>query len=308
MMQEKLETVGMIGLGQMGLPIAKNLVASGFRLRVYNRTPAKVVSLLALGAEQALAPEDAAPSGGLLLSMVSDDAALEAVCTHKLAEHLGAGGVHISMSTVAPITSARLAQLHASYGATYVAAPVFGRPDAAAARKLWVIVAGPAAAKARARPVFSAISQGVHDVGEKPEAANVVKLAGNFVAYAALESMAEAAALGEKNGVPRAALLSVLTQTLFSTPVYQTFARRIIEANFEQAEFTARLGLKDMLLARSAAEQSDAPMPILDLLCERYNEALADGHSDADATVLASSVARSANLTWWNGAKAPKQP
>lgn len=298
----------MIGLGQMGLPIAKNLLAAGYNLRVYNRTAIKVVSLLALGAEHALTPEKAAPSGGFLLSMVSDDAALEAVCTHKLAERLGADGIHISMSTVAPATSARLAKMHASFGATYIAAPVFGRPDAAIARKLWVIMAGTETAKARARPILEAISQSVHDVGQEPEMANVVKLAGNFVAYAALESIAEAAALGEKNGVSRAALLNVLTQTLFNTPVYRTFSQRIIDGDFERADFTAQLGLKDMLLAKNAAEQSETPMPVLDLLCERYKGALTDGDGSADATVLASGVGRSANLMWWKARNSPKAP
>ncbi len=296
--REKIATVGFIGLGQMGLPIAKNLLASGFALRVYNRTQGKAAPLLEMGAEQASEPEDVVSRGGIVLSMVSDDAALKAVSTDGFAERLGEDGVHISMSTVKPATSAQLAAMHARYGTAYVAAPVFGRPEAAAAKMLWVCVAGPTEAKRRVRPILDAIGQGVHDLGEQPEAANVVKLAGNFVAYAALEAIAEASALGEKNGVSRAALLGMLTQTLFNVPVYRAFSRRIIDANFERADFTAQLCLKDMLLAHDVAGQSGTPMPTLELLCERYRLALAKGRGNADATVLALSIAENADLTW----------
>lgn len=292
------ETIGFIGTGQMGLPMAHALLDTGYELRVYNRSGDKIEPLVRRGAHRAATPEAVAEPGGLVLSMLADEAAVHAVAGEGLAAALGSGGVHIGSSTLAPATTASLARMHAEHGAAYLAAPVFGRPDAAAARKLWVLLAGPAAAKERARPLLNALGQGIHDFGETAEAASTAKLAGNFLAYAAAEAMAEASAFAEKQGVPRNVLLEMVTSTLFTGPVYEGFAQRIAAGEFDSASFAARLGYKDMRAAWESASDADAPMPLLDLLCERFEAAIAKGRGEADATVLARESAETAGLSW----------
>ena len=211
-------TLGFIGVGKLGLPVAENLLAGGFSLRVYNRTAEKVTGLVAKGATAAASPVETAVGSGMVVSILADDQAVLQVATDDFCEALGAG-VHISMSTVSPVTSRALAERHARFGGRFVAAPVFGRPEAAAAKKLWICTSGAAASKEAARPVFDAIGQGVFDFGEEVGAANVVKTAGTLLLTAAIEAMAEASAMAEKNGVPRADLLKMLTATIFNCPI-----------------------------------------------------------------------------------------
>ncbi|HEY2107516.1 MAG TPA: NAD(P)-dependent oxidoreductase, partial [Candidatus Binataceae bacterium] len=182
---------GFIGLGSMGLPMAENLLAAGFTLRVFNRTASKAQPLVAKGAVLASRHGDAAAPGGIVLTMLADDAAVESIVMGEggLAARLAPGGIHVSMSTIAPSTARRLAQFHAERGSIYVASPVFGRPDAAAARQLVICTSGPAAAKERVRPLQEIIGHAIYDYGEEPAAANVVKVAGNFLIAAAIEAM-----------------------------------------------------------------------------------------------------------------------
>ena len=194
------ETMGFIGLGNMGEPIAANLIAAGHALHVYNRTASKATPLVAKGATLAKAPADVASPGGIVFTMVADDRAIDELCLWpgSFVEKLGPGGIHISLSTIAPATARRLAEHHAKHDVEYVASPVFGRPEAAAAKRLWVCTSGPAAAKARVRPLFEAIGQGIFDFGEDSGAANVVKLCGNFLVASTVEALAEMLVAGGK--------------------------------------------------------------------------------------------------------------
>ncbi|HWE96631.1 MAG TPA: NAD(P)-dependent oxidoreductase [Tepidisphaeraceae bacterium] len=292
------EPIGFIGLGHMGLPIAHNLLSAGFPLRVYNRSAGKAKPLIEAGATLVTSPAEVATPGGIIITMLADDVALESVATDDLANALGRGGVHISMSTVSPETNAKLEDRFARSGAAVIAAPVFGRPEAAGAGKLWVCTSGPTAPKQRVKPVLDVVGQGVFDFGTKVGSANVVKLAGNFMLTAATEAMAEASALAEKNGIPRESLLKMLTQTLFNCPVYNGYAARIIDADFEKVGFALPLALKDMLLARQTATSTHAPMPYLDILCDRYISAIAKGRSGLDASAVAQGAAEDAGLKW----------
>src|SRR5258708_24731396 len=208
------ETVGFIGLGGMGLAMATNLLKAGFDLLVYNRTAEKARPLLENGARLARSPAEAVEPGGVVVTMVSDDRALEEVTlgANGLLDRLG-DGIHLSMSTIAPRTARRLAGLHRERGAGYVASPVFGKPQVAAEAKLWVVTSGDAAARARVRPLQEAMSRGVYDFGEDPGAANAIKLAGNFLLGAAIEAMAEALTLAQKHGVPRQQTYEFLSPT-----------------------------------------------------------------------------------------------
>jgi len=292
------ETLGFIGLGKLGSAIASNLLNAGFPLRVYNRTVEKTKPLVENGATLAPLPQNAGVKGGVLISVVSDDRALEGISSDEVLRALGPGGLHISMSTVSPDTSRSLAKRHASMGVSFLAAPVFGRPEAAAARKLWICNSGPADAKTRAKPIFDAISQGVFDFGQDVGAANVVKLAGNFLLTAAIEAMAEASALAEKNGIRRADLLNMFTSTLFNCPIYVNYSKRLIDADFENAGFTIPLILKDMRLVQQTAFQSQSPMPLVNLFCDRYLTLLAKGKANLDASALALGATEDAGLKW----------
>lgn len=292
------EEIGFIGVGSMGLPIARNLIAAGYTLRVYNRTASKAEPLAAAGAQVVAQPAEVATPGGIVVTMVADDHALESVVLGDdgIVDRLGPDGVHVSMSTVAPATAARLAEEHQKRGSSYVAAPVFGRPDAAAAKKLWVTISGPQAAKERARPMLEAIGQGIFDFGETPSAANVVKLAGNFLIVAAMEALAEALTLAEKNEVSRTDMMAMLGQTLFSSPIYQNYGKMIAEKRHTPVGFQMALGLKDVNLVLQTAGDATMPMPLASLLHDRLITGLAKGRSGMDWSALSLSVLEDAGL------------
>ncbi|MGE5275921.1 MAG: NAD(P)-dependent oxidoreductase [Acidobacteriota bacterium] len=292
------ETVGFIGLGAMGLPIAGNLRAAGYPLRVHNRTMEKAKPLLARGAEPASSPAEAAPPGGIVFTMVSDDAALSSIVeSPHFLERLGAGGVHVSMSTVAPKTARDLARRHAQAGSVYLAAPVFGRPDAAAAKLLWICLSGAAAARERARPLLSAIGQRTVEFGDDPGAANVVKLCGNFLIASSIEMMAEAWTLAEKNAIAPAEIAKFFSETLFAAPVFKNYGAAVAEKRYSPPGFRLALGLKDVELVLGAARESKAPMPIASLLRDRLLAAVARGRGDLDWSALGIGAAEDAGLS-----------
>jgi 3-hydroxyisobutyrate dehydrogenase-like beta-hydroxyacid dehydrogenase len=290
--------IGFIGLGAMGTPMAVNLTAAGYKLRVYNRTASKADALVATGAIRVERPGDAAQTGGVAITMLADDAALEQVTLGAggLAERLGAGGIHISMSTVAPATTRRLAEHHAACGNSIIAAPVFGRPDAAKAKRLWVLASGPATQKAAIRPLLEAMGQAIFDFGEEPGAANVAKLVGNFLIAANLEAMSEAFAMAEKQGVERAAVADMLAKTLFACPIYQGYGKAIAEKRFTPVGFRMPLGLKDVELALKTAAEVTMGLPIASLVRDRFLASLAKGRAEMDWSAIALSVLDDAGL------------
>jgi len=200
------------------------------------------------------------------------------------------------MSTVSPATAERMTNLHAQHGATYVAAPVFGRPDAAAAGKLWICVAGVPAAKQRILPILQALGQGIFDFGERPRDANVVKISGNFLIGSALEAMSEALTLAEKNGLDRNKVIDMFGQTLFACTIYQNYGKIIAEKHYTPVGFEMRLGLKDLNLALDNAEQVKMPMPFADIVHDRFLSGVAKGRGTADWTALAQLVSEDAGI------------
>ena len=261
------DTIGFLGLGLLGLPVATNLLDAGHPLRVYNRTASKADALVVRGAERAARPADAVTPGGIVVSLLWDDAALESVVTSEdFLSRLAPGGVHVSMSTVLPETARRLAALHQEHGCAYVEAPIFGRPEAAVARKLWIPVAGPQAAIARVRPLLEAMgAQGIFDFGEGIGAATTVKLAGNFLIVSAARSLHEALALAEKSGVDPGAVVEMLTTTLFTAPIYQSYGKMIAA---KMPVTPSEIPRKDLGLFTRTASQVDAPTPLASRLHE----------------------------------------
>jgi 3-hydroxyisobutyrate dehydrogenase-like beta-hydroxyacid dehydrogenase len=290
---------GFIGLGQMGLPIALNLLESGHRpLRVYNRTAAKAEKLVEKGATLVASPAEVVAPGSIIFTMLADDRALEDVvlADEEFLRRLGPDGVHVSMSTIAPMTARRLAQLHQEHASTYLGAPVFGRPEAAAARQLWLCLSGPAQAKARVEPILRHLGQAVYDFGEDPAAAHVAKLAGNFLIAAAMEAVAEAVVLAEKNGVNRVKVIDMLAETLFACPVYRNYGKTIAERRSGPVGFKLSLGRKDLDLVVQAAAACQTPMPLANLVRDRLISGVAKGRGDMDWSALALGVAEDAGL------------
>ncbi|MBV9689589.1 MAG: NAD(P)-dependent oxidoreductase [Ktedonobacteraceae bacterium] len=291
------EMIGFLGLGNMGQAMANSLLQAGYVLTVYNRTASKAQQLLAQGAHLAHQPAAAVTTGGVVVSMVANDQALEEIVRSPgFLEQLGSGGIHLSMSTVSPTTARRLAELHAEHGSTYVAAPVFGRPEAAASQDLWICVAGPREARERVQPVLKALGRGTFEFGEDPGAANIVKLCGNFLILSAMEAMAEALTLAEKSGLDRSAVIEMLTQTSFSAPVYQTYGKMIAQKRHTPAGFRQHLGLKDVNLVREVADQESLPMPLASLLHDRLLAGIAKGRGEMDWSALALDVLEDAGL------------
>lgn len=292
------ETLGFIGLGNMGEPIAANLIQAGYAVRVYNRTASKAAPLIQKGASLALASADVATPGGIVFTMLANDDAVEEVClpTGSFVERLGAGGIHISLSTISPATARRLAEHHKKYQVDYVASPVFGRPPAVAARTAWLCTSGSIAAKTRVKPVLEATSQAIFDFGDDPGGANVVKLCGNFLIASAMESLAEAFALARKNGIDPNSVADFFGKTLFACPVYQGYGKLINARQYEPAGFRLVLGLKDINLALQTAASSAVPMPVASLLRDRWLTGVAKGRGDMDWSVIALGVAEDAGL------------
>ena len=290
--------IGFIGLGRMGAAIAANLVKAQHEVAVWNRSADKAKPLLETGATLAKSPKEAAAGKAIVFTMLADDPALEAVLhgDDGILAGLPAGALHVSMSTIAVATADRVSALHAEHRQHYLSAPVFGRPEAAAAAKLFIVAAGAAQDIATATPLFEAIGQRIFQVGEKPSAANLVKLCGNFMILSAVETMAEAMTLAEKGGVPKAKLFEVITGTLFDAPVYRTYGAMLVEERFHPAGFAAPLGLKDMRLVGQAAEAQRVAMPLLSLLRDHLLETLAKEGEDIDWSGIGRTVARNAGL------------
>lgn len=288
--------VGFIGLGHMGTPIALNLLRASHRLVVYNRTRSKAESLAARGAQIAERITDTC-RGEVLITMLSDDAAVEDIMFGQgCLSALGRNSIHVSMSTISVALSDRLTEAHDQAGQAYVAAPVFGRPDAAAAAKLFIVAGGADAALPRCHPLFNAIGQKTFVIGAKPSDANVVKLAGNFLVASVLEGLGETFALVRKSGIDPHRYLEIITSSLFSAPVYKTYGSIIVDQKYSTDGFKMSLALKDMRLALAAADAKTVPMPAASLVKDHLLEGVAQGHGDTDWSSLAQLCARNAGL------------
>jgi 3-hydroxyisobutyrate dehydrogenase-like beta-hydroxyacid dehydrogenase len=279
--------VGFIGLGNMGAPMAANLIKAGHELTVYNRTPARAQPLVDQGARYAANVADAC-RGEVVITMLSDDSALEAVAfgDSGITQALPAGAVHISSSTISVALSEKLTAAHTEKRQKFVSAPVFGRPEAAAAAKLFVAAAGADDAVDFCMPLFNAIGQRTFRFGQKPSSANLVKISGNFLIASVLESLGEVMALVGKAGLDQRQYLDFLTSTMFVAPLYKTYGSLIIEKKFRPAGFAAPLGLKDVRLALSAGEMLRVPLPMASLLRDRFLALLARGGESLDWSAI----------------------
>ncbi len=289
---------GFIGLGRMGSAMAANLLKHGHEVTVFNRSPERRRALLELGAHEAMTVADAC-RGDTVITMLADDPAVAEVvlADDGVVGKLPMGAIHISMSTISIALSKALAQAHAASGQGFVAAPVFGRPEMAAAAGLFIVAAGAPAALEACQPLFAAMGQKTLPIGTDPAAANLVKLSGNFLLAAAIEALGEAIALVGKAGVNRQSYVDLLTSTIFPAPAYGTYGGLIAEGRFEPAAFTASLGYKDIRLTLAAADSLRVPMPLGGLLHHRFLRLLAQGGEHLDWAAIGGLAAQDAGAT-----------
>ena len=294
--------IAFIGLGNMGMPMARNLMRAGHEMVLYNRTASRADELKKAGGKVAATPGEAAAGAEVVITMLADDAAVESVVfgadtgSNGLLATLKPGAIHLSMSTISVELAQRLLQAHNSKGQRFVSAPVFGRPEAAAQGKLFIVAAGPSAILKTCEPLLASMGQKTFVVSENPPAANVVKLSGNFLIASVIEGLAEATALVRKYGIDPQTYLDVLTGSLFGAPVYSTYGSRIAKDNFEPVGFRMPLGLKDIRLTLSAAEKAAVPMPFASLIRDQMVSAMARGLHDSDWSAFARVAAENAGL------------
>ena len=282
--------IGFIGLGNLGAPIAANILESGHELYVYNRTASKTKEFTDKGATACSTIKELTAACAVIVTMVSDDKALQSISEGPdgLIKNMQPDGIHISMSTILPLTADNLAKQHTQNGSHYLAAPVFGRPDAARARKLNFVVSGEAALRQQFEQLLKdAGGAGVWDFGDIITAANTVKLCGNFTIAAAMEAIGESAALASRSGIDAQKMWAFFSQTIFNTPLYQNYSKIIVNRQFEPAAFTMTLGLKDINLVLSQASQVQHKMPLANLLQHNMQQVIEKQNPDMDWSAVA---------------------
>jgi 3-hydroxyisobutyrate dehydrogenase-like beta-hydroxyacid dehydrogenase len=289
--------VGFMGLGLMGRGMAGRLLEAGHELIVHNRTAAAGEPLRARGAAMAASPLDLL-GAEVVISMLADDNAVEPMCIGSgFASAMKPGCLHVNMATVSLRMAKRLTALHRAAGSEYVAAPVFGRPAAAEKGQLDIIAGGTAAALKRCEPLFAAMGKHVFIAGAEPAAANIVKIARNYMLAAAVESMSEAFALVRKSGVDARAFYELVTTTSFSGGSYRNYGKLMVDRTFDNASFTLKLGLKDVELALAAGGDTQVPLPMAGVIREQHIGALNRGLGDKDWASMAEYIAERAGLS-----------
>ena len=278
--------IGFLGLGNMGEPMAKRLLAAGHEVTVWNRTQTRAEALTASGAKVAASPAEAARDKDAVMTMLFDDAANEEVLfgSNGLLDALDPGSLHIAMSTISVALSERLTAEHRKRGIDFVAAPVFGRPNIAADGKLWIVAAGTSNAIERARPVFAPLSRGVTVIGSEPPQANAVKLGGNFLISAMIHSLGEAFVFAEGQGIEPAVFFEAVNSALFQSPFYAAYAKVMLNPP-EHAGATISLGEKDLRLLREAAASHNTRISLAENLAQVFAEARTAGLADEDWAV-----------------------
>jgi 3-hydroxyisobutyrate dehydrogenase-like beta-hydroxyacid dehydrogenase len=289
--------IAFLGLGRMGAGMARNLIRAGHSLTVYNRSREKAEALAADGARVASSPADAAQHAEAVMTMVSDDHALEQIVFGHdgVASTMKAGCVHLSHSTISTALARRLTAEHAQRKQGYLSVPVFGRPDAAENKNLVVMAAGPADLVERCRSLFDAIGRQTFVMGTEPWQANVAKVCGNFIVISAIEAYGEACATLRKAGVAPEEFVEVM-HSLLGSQVISGYGRMIAAEKFEPAGFALKLGLKDVRLVLAASEECAAPMPLASLVHDHLLSGLAQGQGEMDWSSMTQVIARNAGL------------
>jgi 3-hydroxyisobutyrate dehydrogenase-like beta-hydroxyacid dehydrogenase len=285
--------IGFIGLGSLGAPIAMNILENGHSLHVYNRTISKTKSLADRGAIVSESVASLAKECDIIFTIVSDDAALKEISegVNGLVKNMKPGGIHVSMSTILPKTAADISILHQKQNQHYLAAPVFGRPEAATARKLNFAISGEETIRNKVEPVLKdAGAAGVWHFGDLITAANTVKLCGNFLIAGALEAIGESINLAAASGVNPQDMWNMFLQTLFNAPVYHNYSNIILNKKFKPAAFTAKLGLKDLNLVIEQGQVAKQSMPLAELVKSNMQKLVDSGNETIDWSAVSTDV------------------
>jgi len=289
--------VGIIGVGRMGKAMARNLLKAGHRLHVFDTAKEPLRELEKEGATVAASVKDAF-RGDVVISMLPNDDAMRAVFVQGgVLPANGTSTIHVNMATASVACAEELTALHKAHSVPYVAATVWGRPDAAAAAKLSIAVAGDAKVIDRIQPLLDAVGQRSTRVGNEPRMANVAKIAGNLIVASAIEAMAEAAALVRGYKMSSADFLDLIVTALFDVPVYRGYAQQIASGQYEPPGFDLVLGFKDVRLALAAGEKANVPLPFANALRDAFLDALAHGDANKDWAAIATVAARRAGLS-----------
>lgn len=276
--------IGFIGLGSMGRPIARNLAAAGHAVIAWNRSAVDAASLAPV---TIVSTPTEALQADVVFTMLSDDAAIrDVLLTQGALRSARSGIIHVVTATISPEFAEELAALHEDLGLGYVAAPVFGTPDVAAAANLNILAAGAPPMIAAVQPLFEIIGKRVSVLGDRPAHANASKIAGNMMLTMAIEAMAEGLAITGGYGVAPEAFLELMLETQFACRAYQNYGGRIRERNFEPG-FKMSLGLKDLRLAVDAAQEAGASAPMLGAVRKRMGEAVEAGMGARDWSAMA---------------------
>lgn len=296
-MTEAGRSVGVVGLGNMGLAIVGRLVQQGFEVAVWNRSPGPVAEAVALGAVAAADPA-AVLKSGVVLSVLSADAAVREIFTAELLASGPPGLVHVNMATVGVAAAVEFAALHTAAGVGYLAAPVLGRPPVAAAGKLNVVVGGPETLLDRVRPVLAELSTRIWHLGEAPEVATTAKIGVNYLLVHALQALSEAVTIAERSGIDPGGFVELVAGTLFPGPVYAGYGAMMAETRYEPPLFSTALGRKDLGLAVDAADRVGAALPSATMLMDVFDAALAMGNAELDwASIVQVTRARSSDTS-----------
>jgi 3-hydroxyisobutyrate dehydrogenase-like beta-hydroxyacid dehydrogenase len=297
----KRGSVGFIGLGRMGAAMAANLAAAGYRVIAHVRRAERFVEVKSLGLDPTADVADLFGCDFIVSMLPDDDAARAVVFGHAadaargLASGLKAGAIHISMSTISTTASAQLAMEHARCGQGYVAAPVFGNPDAAKTHQLFIVAAGAPANVERCQPLFDNLGQRTFVIGTDPEHANLVKLLGNMMTATTLEMLGEVVAVALKRGLDPKPFIDIMTSTMFDGRAHKIYGDKIVRHSYAPG-FVMPLVLKDVRLALAEAEKAGAPMPSVGVVRDRLITGIARGYADLDWTALGLIAAEEAGL------------
>ena len=270
----------------MGTPMFKNIFNAGIAVRGYNRSPEKAQQARESGAQILTDLSAVVTDADVIITMLSDDAAVSEV-TEKMLPFLKKGALHISMSTIAATTSSKLAELHEAAGTWYIAAPVMGRPPAAAAKQLFILTSGRATAKEKAEPILKELGQRVFDFGEDAGAANTVKLSVNYMIFTIVELLSEVMLVAEGAGLDKNVLLETITSTIFGAPVFKIYGPMVVEQKIIENGFATALASKDLRLMQETAALQKITLPLAGAIQENLTSIIKSGKGNIDVSYLA---------------------
>jgi len=290
--------IGFIGLGRMGQGMCRRILEAGYEVVVFDIVNEATRRLADAGAQVAATVGDACKGRDVVVTMLAEDYIVKEVVlgADGVRDSLPAGGIHLAMGTYAIPTVRTIEAEHAKAGQHLVTAPVLGRPDMAATGQLGIVAAGPEQAVQKCDPLFRVMGRRTFQAGSRPEHANAIKLANNFVLGCAIESMAEGFALVRKYGVAPQAFFDVMTEGVFAAPAYKVYGKIMVDESYDNVGFTTLLGLKDFNLIMEAAELARVPLPSGNAFRDRLLGAIAHGEGERDWAVVAREQGRASGL------------